>query len=370
MFNQPLPNPDPIPLPAPVWLLHSLLVITFILHIIPMNFALGGGFITAISYALGRRERNLNHHILARGLGQILPYTIAGAITLGIAPLLFLQTIYGQFFYTSSIIIAWSWLLIIPLLIISYYGFYFFNFRITDWKTVSPLVLWICSFLLAIIAFLYTNNMVLMLTPEKWNEMYFLNPYGLSLNLSDTTIYPRFLHFFIASLAIGGMLVTYYGLYKKKKDEKVGRWAIRYGAKWFTFSTIVQFIVGFWFLFSLPAHIRQKFLRQDAVLTLILIVAISLALLAIAILHLSTYRRTQSKGVAISSLLILLTITLMVVIRDSIRSSYLKPYFDIYAYPVRPQCDVFIIFILFFITAIVTLSWMVIRVVFAKRIVS
>lgn len=43
----PIPDPDPIPLPAPVGLLKFLLILTFILHILAMNLALGGGLIAA-----------------------------------------------------------------------------------------------------------------------------------------------------------------------------------------------------------------------------------------------------------------------------------------------------------------------------------
>ena len=37
-----IPQPDPLALPAPAWLLWALLMLTFFLHVIPMNLVLGG----------------------------------------------------------------------------------------------------------------------------------------------------------------------------------------------------------------------------------------------------------------------------------------------------------------------------------------
>ena len=37
-----IPQPDPLALPAPAWLLWALLLLTFFLHVIPMNLVLGG----------------------------------------------------------------------------------------------------------------------------------------------------------------------------------------------------------------------------------------------------------------------------------------------------------------------------------------
>ena len=58
-----------------------------------------------------------------------LPVLLPATITLGIAPLLFVQVLYGQYFYTSSIIVAWPWFLVLVLLTVAYYGFYYVSFQ-------------------------------------------------------------------------------------------------------------------------------------------------------------------------------------------------------------------------------------------------
>ncbi|HEY4644318.1 MAG TPA: hypothetical protein VIH68_06335, partial [Bacteroidota bacterium] len=129
-----VPDADPLGLPAPFWFLKALLILTFVLHVIPMNFALGGGFIAAASHFIGRKGRAAYHLMLSRSLSRMLPIAIAFTITLGVAPLLFLQVLYGQYFYTSSIFLAWPWLTVILLLLLSYYGFYLYAFR---WESLG-----------------------------------------------------------------------------------------------------------------------------------------------------------------------------------------------------------------------------------------
>jgi hypothetical protein len=51
------------------------------------------------------------------------------SVNFGVAPLLFVQVLYGHFFYASSILMAVFWLAVIPLLIAAYYAAYLYGFR-------------------------------------------------------------------------------------------------------------------------------------------------------------------------------------------------------------------------------------------------
>src|ERR1035438_845348 len=92
-----------------------------------MNFMLGGAVLALVSKWRSKDRENGNRVFfdVAKKLPSLLPATI----TLGIAPLLFVQVLYGQFFYTSSIIIAWPWFLVLVFLTIAYYGFYLASFQ-------------------------------------------------------------------------------------------------------------------------------------------------------------------------------------------------------------------------------------------------
>ena len=122
-----IPILDPNPLPAPYWVFKLLLLVTFLLHILAMNFLLGGSVLALLSKFLpgDKTYRDRIFSDIARKLPVFLPATI----TLGIAPLLFVQVLYGQFFYTSSAILAWPWFLVLLFLTVAYYGFYYVSFQ-------------------------------------------------------------------------------------------------------------------------------------------------------------------------------------------------------------------------------------------------
>lgn len=121
-----IPSLDPIPLPAPYWVFKLLLVVTFTLHILAMNFLLGGMVLALASRWSGSRERA---NRLFTDIATKLPVLLPATVTLGVAPLLFLQVIYGQFFYTSSVLIAWPWFLVLVMLTVAYYGIYYVSAR-------------------------------------------------------------------------------------------------------------------------------------------------------------------------------------------------------------------------------------------------
>jgi hypothetical protein len=210
-----------------------------------------------------------------------------------------------------------------------------------------------------VIGFLYTHNMVLMLTPEKWRGIYASSAYGVHLSASDPTIIPRFLHFFVASLALSGIGIMFHGFWKKGKEPEQGKWAIRYGSQWFTAATLVQFFTGLWFLAALPPSVRTLLMGGDKIATLVLIVAIVLAVASMILILLAGVSREPLGKTASGAALIFVTVILMAVIRDFIRSQYLKPYFDSNQQAVNPQWDVFAIFVVLLVGGVAMVGWMI-----------
>ena len=121
-----LPALDPLPLPGPAWLFHVLWLVTFAVHVVGVNVVLGSSILgTIASFDL---DRAFGRGV-ARFFAEVNTWAISLTITFGIAPLLFLQVLYGQFFYTSSILMAWPWFLVLVFLTVAYYGFYYVSFR-------------------------------------------------------------------------------------------------------------------------------------------------------------------------------------------------------------------------------------------------
>jgi hypothetical protein len=364
--NIPVPDLDPVSLPAPVWLLKALLLLTFFLHVIPMNMALGGGFVAAITDWIGHRRNNEYHLSLARSLARILPIVIAFAITLGVAPLLFIQVLYGQFFYTSSVLLAWPWLSVIVLLILSYYGFYLYSFRWEQLQGKRLVIVLASAVLLAAIGFLYTNNLVLMLTPGKWAAMYFQDPHGAHLNLSDPAVVPRFLHFFTASFAVAGLLALVLGLMKRRQDSAYSRWAVRYGVLWFIAATLVQLVIGSWFFLSLPHAVSVVFMGGDAFATAVFAIALVCAFASLVMMFIGLASSNPAWKLTTGIVLIALTIICMVIIRDFVRSAYLERYFDATRFSVQPQTGVIVLFFLLLVGGLGVIGYMIRKVVAAR----
>ncbi len=353
-MNPLIPNSDSIPLPAPAWLLEALLVLTLFLHLLPMSLLMGGGTLTVISEFLGRRDDR--HRKLAQATARLLPVLVAFTITLGIAPLLFLQVLYGPLFFSSSILMGWPWLSIVGMMLVGYYGYYWHSFqferlgRRAVWVTLASATLFI------IIGLLFTSNMVLMLSPARWGTLYTTGRSGLHWDLAEPTILPRFLHFFVASLALSGLGIAILGAATAKADRTFGAWARQYGQRWFVTATWLQFAVGLWFLVSLPPSIRSRFLGGGAVETGLLIVA-----LALAVISLLTIQRWLALGAAT----ILGTVALMAIIRHRLRAAYLASELDPAKLAVQPQIAVFALFVLILLCGIAAIAWMVWKYVLA-----
>ncbi len=357
-MNPTLPPIDPIPLPAPVWLFQVLSFVTLFLHIVAMNFLMGGGVIAAVSGLRGRSGVP-HHRRLSDLLFRSLPIVNAATITLGVAPLLFLQVLYGRFFYTSSILIAFPWISIVALLCLAYYGHYFMSMSETVRREKYLWIAWAASVLVMIVGFIYSNNITLMESPERFRDLYLADRSGLRLNFGEPTLVPRFLHFFVAALAVAGLGVVAFGQRARRPgQEGFSSWAVRYGRNWFAGATLVQLLVGFWFLLSQPAAIRDSFLGGNVVHTAHLFAAVFLALVAALLLM---AKPESGRVLLASSGLLTATILVMLLVRSWTRELRIGALAGFGEMQVRTQGSVLAIFLLLFVASLVTVAWMIRR---------
>ncbi|GAB4375695.1 MAG: hypothetical protein Kow0042_21350 [Calditrichia bacterium] len=340
-----IPTPDVIP--APSWLFLLLGLLTFLLHILVINVALGGSLITLFSRLKSESslERDLHGAIASK-----LPVTFALGINLGVAPLLFLQVIYGHLFYTSSVLLAVYWILVIPLLIIAYYGAYVHIRNYDSHKVLSRVALAITSVILLYIGFIYVNNMTLMAQPEKWNA-YFANRGGTFLNTAEPTLIPRYLHFVVASIAVAGLFSAIVWNFRKKKHPDLAPQKIKSGLQIFAIATAVQMAVGFWFLLSLPRDIMLQFMGQNLTATIFLFLGMVLAVVALIGGFLNK--------LSLALIHLLATIIVMVILRAYLRSMYLRDSFHLGQLEMRPQYGVMILFFIVLVIGLIIVGYMV-----------
>jgi len=257
------------------------------------------------------------------------------------------QVLYGQFFYTSTVLIAWPWLSVVGLVILAYYGFY--SIALSRHRSGRRLTATAIVSVLAVlsVAFIYTNNFTLMLSPEKWKEKYLGDPSGLNLNLDEAMLFPRLIHSIIAAIAISGLVVVVSGLLKKRSEPDYSGFLIRHGAGWFLPATMAQFVTGIWYLVSLPREKMMLFLGKDMMGTGLLGVGIVAALGSVMVM-LNARRTGSGRQIAVSIELIIIAIISMQGMRDVLRMYYLSPHYRPEDQPVAPQWDVLAIFLVLF----------------------
>jgi hypothetical protein len=357
MQTIPVPHVDPLPLPGPVWLFTALLLVVFTLHLAAMNSALGGGIWALWNYVRGRHSEHPYSQRLATELAAMLPTFLAFTVTLGVAALLFVQVLFGNFLYTSSILIGVLWLAVIPLVMVAYYGFYYFSYTVEKGKGSAGCVLAISVCVLLGIAFIFVNNMTLMLSPARWLGMYRAHPNGWNLNLGERSLVPRYLHVVNGAIALFAAILAQLGMRRMKVDTGYGRWLVQRSALVFAVCTGLQFLLGMWLLLAIPREIAMVLLREPlagGVFGLALMSVIAAMLLIL----LGSLAEKPGPLVHVGFAVSLLTLFLMVCLRYLLRLAYLKPYANLGALPVRSQVGVIALFLVLFVGGLATVGYM------------
>ena len=337
-----IPSPDPIPV-AWGWF-HVLLLFTFVVHLLVMNTMLGSGIIALLSHLLGRSESRSDSEDISR----TLPYAIAFTVNTGVAPLLFLQVLYGHLFYASSILMAVYWISIVGILILAYYSAYLYDFKYDTLAGGRVFLIGLSVLIFLSIAFLFSNNLTLMLEPSRW-EIYFERPEGTFLNLMEPTLLPRYLHFVVASVAVGGLFLAWMGRLKKTGESRTGLAQTERGLTWFSNATLIQLLVGFWFLLSLPDEVMTRFMGERLPDTLLFMAALTGVVLS---LFFGFNRRLVPATLSLFG-----TVVLMALVRDLVRQGYLDPFFHVSSLRVVPQYSPLAVFLGCLVLGLFVVVW-------------
>ncbi len=345
MYESIIPSADAIPVH---WLwFEVLLIFTFFIHMILMNFILGGSLLTVWDLLRGKLERKASGSI---------PTLIALTVNFGVPPLLFVQVLYGHLFYTSSVMLAVPWILVVPVLILAYYFAYLFAKKIDRAPGWAKAGLVLSSLLLLYVAFMFVNNNTLSVRPELWG-IYFQNPGGWNLNLEEPTLIPRYLHFIMAALAIGALGRAIFYRYSKIGDE-VKQMQIRRNLRIFGWITIVQMGVGTWFWLTMPEEVWRTFMGGSLLPTILMVLGWLGALL---ILH-SAFTGRLYAAMALGGIQVLL----MVVIRDLARAAYLEGIFSPSQLENVSEVSPLLAFLAIFLIGLLSLFYMI-RLIFTSK---
>ena len=345
MYDSIIPTADSIPVH---WLwFQGLLIFTFFIHMILMNFLLGGSLLTVWDLLTGKLEKKASGSI---------PTLVALTVNFGVPPLLFVQVLYGHLFYSSSVMVAVPWILVVPILIVAYYGAYLFVKQCDRARGWSAAGLVITSLGLLYIAFIFVNNNTLAIQPDRWG-IYFENPGGRNLNLGEPTLWSRYLHFLLAALAIGalGRAILYrFSRIKKKEKER----QIRRNLKIFGWMTVIQFGVGTWFWLSMPADVWKSFMGGSLFATAMMV---SGWIVAVLILH-SSFTGRLTAAMILGGI----EVFVMVIVRDLARTAYLKEVFHPSQLENMAEVSPLIAFLLVFVVGLIAIYYMI-RLIFKSK---
>jgi hypothetical protein len=356
-----IPAVDPAGIPGPEWLFHVLLVFTFFLHLVFMNLTLGGTLLAAFAHWRSRGRRDDFRGILSGRLMAVNNFGISLTITTGVAPLLFLQVLYQQYFYTATILLAPMWFGMLAFLIAGYYAAYLFKFRGAPthgrgggvWLTVSALM-----FLL--IAMIHVAVNLVSSQPGKWSG---IAEDGWQI-LGDPTFWPRLLHFVFAGIAFAALVACWWAVRRASRgvEVEVNTSIASYAWRWALWTTVLQVVDGFLLLMVLPQPVLRGFmvggLATLGPLTLAILLGVGLLMM------LARATNPVEKPSLVTGVLgtMTLAIAIMSVTRHQVRMLYLEPATNQYTLQVVPQWGNFVLFALLLVAGLATVAYMVWRV--------
>jgi hypothetical protein len=348
-----IPALDPASLPGPPWLFHLLWVVTFLIHVLFMNVVLGGSLLAALagSRRVGRQES-------ARFFVEVNSWGISLAITFGIAPLLFMQVIYGRFFYTATILVAWLWLGLLGLLTVAYYLNYVAKHRLRADRPVS-VFLWIEAFCFLVIASIQVAVNLLHLQPTRWEHV----ADRTLVAFADPSFVPRFLHFVLAAVVVSGAFLAWSAVRRSQRggDRAVCDGMARWGVQVALVGTVLQLVDGFWLLLTLPENVLRAFMRGGAATIGLLTLGIAAGVLLLVVLaQISDPLASPAKARWTLELVVGAT-ALMILNRHQLRELYLA-FASVGASPgVAAQWGVFALFLVVFLGCLGLTAWAVMR---------
>jgi hypothetical protein len=187
---------------------------------------------------------------------------------------------------------------------------------------------------------------------------YFNNPEGTILNLSDPTLYPRFLHSVLGSVAVGGLAIALFYDFKKRKGDEGTEEGIAVGMNWFTGATMINFGIGFWYLGSLPESVRYVTGGASGFFLFFLVLGV------VAIIFSLIYGMQHRVRPAVYCLMGALFC--MVLVREFVRRLILAPWFKTADLEVVPQYSPLIAFLIVFAGGLGLVYYMI-RLVLSDR---
>ncbi len=332
-----------------------LMAAVAIIHVSISHFAIGGGLflvVSAMNFLLGgilivcAGRLGWQNETVRRFL-RLFPSVMAATVTLGVAPLLFLQLVYPVQMYSAAIVSAWFWLMIIPAVILAYYCLYAASFAADRSAAKFAALLWPAVLALLYVSLTYSSVFSMAEHPDLIRTLYALNQTGLRWNPEAGDYVLRWLHMVLGAVTVGSFFVGVLG----KDDPRV----FSFARKILMFGMAAAGTAGVGYLLSLRT-VLPGVMRTFTIWALA-----GGVLAALGALYLFHRRRFLATG-----LTIFVSVFLMVVVRHEVRLLGLRPGFSPGSWRIAPQWSTFVIFAAALLLAIGMIIYML-RLFFRTR---
>ncbi|WP_294350206.1 cytochrome c [uncultured Sphingobacterium sp.] len=202
----PVPRDLPLDLPLPEWLLVTLLIVSFLLHIIFVKLMVGGSILTLWAEIKGLK--NKEYDTFAYEVAKTVTVNKSMAVVLGVAPLLSINTLYTVYFYSANALTGLAWFMIIPLVTIAFLLTYLHKYTwlaLANYKYLHISIIALAVLIFLIIPTIFLTNVNLMLFPERWAYVK-----GFLSALMLPNVLPRYVEFIGACLTVTGIFIVWY----------------------------------------------------------------------------------------------------------------------------------------------------------------
>lgn len=318
-----MPRDIPLPLPAPAWFLEAILVGSFLLHILFVNLMAGGVLLVFVHQVRGLRRPA--HDRLARAIAQTITVNKSLAVVLGVGPLLTMGVLYTVPFYTANILTGTAWMLVAPLIAVTFLLLYLHKYswdRLANHRRLHVALGGLNATLFLFIPLVFLANANLALFPDSWGEVR-----GFFSSLWLPNVWPRYFHFVAASLALTGLFCVYRfgraGAPAEGFGDGLDKQALRrehYGVAFFVSG--LQMLVGPLVLLTLPPE------GITGAMLLMLLGGVLFALPAMGLMWREIERPAAELGARFPLICILLTTTVLFMgtARHFYREAALRPH--------------------------------------------
>ncbi len=321
-------------LSAPLWLVTTLQLLTLALHFVAMSFLLGGVILVVHGAMRGRGDAPT----LLR-LTRLFPSAMAATVTLGVAPLLFLQLVYPRQAYAAAIVSGWFWLMVVAAALIAYAALYLCAAKSekSGRVNVPPLLLALVGMMYVSIA--YGSIFAMAERPDLIRELYAKDQSGLVWNPAVGDYFLRWLHMVVGAVTVGGFFVGMLG----RDDAEI----YRVGNSFFVVGMTLGSLLGIAYLLSL-LPILAAFVRSPAIW----------GLFAAILLSLGSLHFFFRKNFPVAGAMLFVSVFGMVYARHTVRLLKLAGQFDPSTWRVAPQWGPFVLFLVCFVTALAVVAYM------------